>query len=107
MMAADLNLQVWLETGSSANPGMIIPYVKAPENKTLQYRLHTVKSGKQGRTVMNQSGTVTAQANVATPLVRMSVTRSAQDECHVEIVISDGHAQEKSYSFQCPTPSSS
>ncbi|MCI2808748.1 curli-like amyloid fiber formation chaperone CsgH [Eoetvoesiella caeni] len=104
MMAADLNLQVWLETGSNTHPNVIIPYVQTPESRTLQYSLHTVKSGKQGRTEMRQAGTVTAQANVATPLVRMSITRQSQDSCHIEIVISDGQVLKKTYSFECPVP---
>ena len=103
-MSADLNLQVWLETAARTNPSVIVPYLQSSENRTLRYRLHTVKKGRQGRTELTQAGTVTAQANVATPLVRMSVTRSAQDECHIEIVISDGQQLEKTYSFECPLP---
>lgn len=105
MMAADLNLQVWLETAAHTNPSTIVPYVQSTDSRTLQYSLHTVKSGRQGRTEMRQAGTVTAQANVATPLVHMTLTRSAQDECHIEIVISDGRKLEKTYSFECPPPS--
>jgi len=36
--------------------------------------------------------------------VRMSVTRSRQDYCHIEIVISEGRSTGQGYHFECPAP---
>ena len=106
-MNADADIQVWLETAARTNPEIIVPYVQATGNKILQYSVRTVREGAHGRSDMAQSGAVTVQANVATPLVRMSVTRGKQDYCHIEIVISEGHAAGRDYHFECPAPKES
>jgi curli production protein len=103
-MNADADIQVWLETAARTNPEIIVPYVRTAASKTLRYDVRTVQEGANGRSNMAQSGAVTVQANVATPLVRMSVTRSRQDYCHIEIVITEGHSTRQDYHFECPAP---
>jgi len=104
-MHADADIQVWLETGAHAAaspPGLIIPYVKSAEAGVLRYRLRTVREGRQGKAVLVQTGVVDVRADVATPLLRMTVTRENEDLCRIELVLSDQHNPDRTYQFDCP-----
>lgn len=101
-MNADADIQVWLETVARTQPTIIVPYLRSSEAVTMRYRLHTVRTSQDGRSELTQSGTVQARPREATPLSRLSVSRQANDECRIDLVLSSPKTQEKRYSFECP-----
>lgn len=105
MLAANVNLQVWLDTVPGTHPAVIIPYVRSPQDSIVQYRLTVVRRGPGGSSAIGQSGEVQAAADHATALSRFSLNVGAQDECRIEITIIAGdHAtgSHGTYRFDCP-----
>ncbi|HUG58058.1 MAG TPA: curli-like amyloid fiber formation chaperone CsgH [Candidimonas sp.] len=101
-MTADSDIQVWLETFSKTQPVVIVPYVKSTENVTLRYKVRTVKEGNGGKSVMGQGGVVSITANVPAALSRMSLSRSPNDECQIDLVLSEAGYADRKYHFDCP-----
>jgi curli production protein len=101
-MNADTDIQVWLETFSRTQPGVIVPYVMSSEKKRLRYQIRTVKTGKSGNSVLGQGGAVTLMADVPTALSRMAISRSRNDKCRIDLVITEAGEQDRNYQFACP-----
>lgn len=102
MMAADVNLQVWLETVPDTHPSVIIPYVQAPTNGTLQYQLNTIKQGRSGSSRISQSGGVQIHANEPTALSRFSISVGKDDQCRIELILIANGDPAGTYNFDCP-----
>lgn len=101
-MTADSDIQVWLETFAKTQPSVIVPYIRTNENMTLRYKVRTVKKGNGGKSVIGQGGVVTVLANVPAALSRMSLSRSPDDECEIDLVLSESGSADRSYHFKCP-----
>lgn len=101
-MNADADIQVWLETLTRTQPGVIIPYVMSSEQKRLRYQIRTVKSGKGGNATLGQGGTVTLKPDVPTALSRMAISRSENDTCRIDLVITETGQKDRNYQFACP-----
>lgn len=102
MMAADTNLQVWLDTLPGTQPSVIIPYVQSHEDGTVQYQLSAIKQGLSGISTISQSGGVRLKANTPTALTRFSLSVGAQDQCKVELVLFANGNPAGTYKFACP-----
>ncbi|CAM5782643.1 curli-like amyloid fiber formation chaperone CsgH [Castellaniella caeni] len=104
MMAADVNLQVWLDTVPGTRPSVMIPYVKSHEAGVIQYQLHATRKGAGGTSSINQSGDVRVQAGHPTALTQFSMSLGAQDQCKIELTLfANGH-ETGTYQFDCPRP---
>ncbi|SHI36688.1 curli-like amyloid fiber formation chaperone CsgH [Pollutimonas bauzanensis] len=101
-MAADSDIQVWLETFAKTQPAVIVPYVKSTENMTLRYKVRAVRQGSGGKSVLGQGGVVTIVANVPAALSRMSLNRSPADDCQIDLILTESGAGERRYHFDCP-----
>ncbi len=101
-MTADNDIQVWLETFAKTQPTVIVPYVKSSENTTLRYKVRTIKEGDSGKSVMGQGGVVSTVANTPVALSRMSLNRSPNDQCTIDLVLSESGSPDRSYHFDCP-----
>ncbi|HET8704325.1 curli-like amyloid fiber formation chaperone CsgH [Castellaniella sp.] len=102
MMAADLNLQVWLDSGTGAQAGTVVPYVQSPEDRAIDYRLQAIKQGPSGTSQITQSGSVALQANQPTALTRFSMSLGTHDQCQIELLIFSQGVQAGTYRFTCP-----
>jgi curli production protein len=101
-MNADADIQVWLETFARVRPSVIVPYIKSTETRMLRYRLHTIKKGPQGRSEISQGGVVNAPADVPVALSRMSVNQGDNDECLIDLTLSEAGHADRNYHFDCP-----
>ncbi len=101
-MSADSDIQVWLETFGKAQPIVIVPYVKSDENTTLRYSIRAVKQSSGGRSVMGQNGTIIVAADKPTALSHMSLNRSWDDECRIDLILSERGSRDRRYHFECP-----
>ncbi|PLC52617.1 hypothetical protein CR155_17665 [Pollutimonas nitritireducens] len=101
-MVADSNIQVWLETFAKAQPAVVVPYVRSSADTTLRYKVRTVKKSDTGKTVIGQGGVVTVLANVPAALSHMSLSRTPNDECEIDLVLSEAGAADRNYHFKCP-----
>lgn len=102
MVAADVNLQVWLDTVPGTHPAMVVPYVKSQTDSQIQYRLTVVKRGLGGSSNIGQSGQVQAQAGRPTELSRFSLNLGAHDECQIELILISNNQPAGTYRFECP-----
>ncbi len=102
MMAADLNLQVWLDSGTGAQAGMIVPYVQSPEHRMIDYRIQAVRQGPSGTSRIMQSGSVDLPADQPTALTRFSMSIGSRDQCQIELLILSQGVQAGTYRFACP-----
>lgn len=102
MMAADMNLQAWLDTVPDARPGVVIPYVQSHENGIVRYQLVATKHGASGTSAINQSGDVMLKADTPTALTRFSLSVGAQDQCKIELVLFAHGNPAGTYQFDCP-----
>jgi curli production protein len=102
MMAADANLQVWLETVPNTRPSVIIPYVRSKESGNLHYTLNAVKQGLGGSSRIGQSGGVRIQANQPTALSRFSLNVGKHDQCRIELILVENGNPAGTYHFDCP-----
>ncbi|MDY0308457.1 MAG: curli-like amyloid fiber formation chaperone CsgH [Castellaniella sp.] len=101
MMAADLNLRVWLGSGADAQAGMIVPYVQSPAHRIIDYRIRVIKQGPSGTSRIAQSGSVDLPAGRPTALTRFSISIGAHDQCQVELLIFSQGIQAGTYRFAC------
>jgi curli production protein len=101
-MVGDSNIQVWLETFAKSQPAVVVPYVRSTADMTLRYKLRTVKKSGSGKSVIGQGGVVTVQANVPAALSQMSLSRSPNDECEIDLVLSQAGVADRNYHFKCP-----
>ena len=102
MMAMDAGPQVWLDTVPGTRPGIIIPYVRSPEDGTLRYQLSAVRQGRSGTSSLQQSGSVPLRADTPTALTRFSLSVGERDQCRIELVLyANGHPA-GTYTFACP-----
>ena len=101
-MVADSNIQVWLETFAKAQPAIVVPYVRSSADTTLRYKVRTVKKSDTGKTVIGQGGVVTVLANVPAALSHMSLSRTPNDECEIDLVLSEAGVADRNYHFKCP-----
>ncbi|CAM5218589.1 Curli assembly protein CsgC OS=Castellaniella defragrans OX=75697 GN=HNR28_002560 PE=3 SV=1 [Castellaniella defragrans] len=107
MMAADLNLQVWLETVPDTHPSLVIPYIRSPEDGAVQYQLAATRSGRSGTSSISQGGVVHANANQPTALSQFSLSGvESADRCTIEITLTTRQEPAKTYRFACPRPGS-
>lgn len=101
-MNADTNIQVWLETAAQSPPGIIIPYVRTAEDEKLHYQVRAVRTGPSGRSTLSQGGVIQTRAGIAAALGSMSVSRQPNDECKVDVVLSEHNTGYRNYHFACP-----
>lgn len=101
-MIADNDIQVWLETFARTQPTVIVPYVKSSENLTLRYKVRTTREGDGGKSVMGQGGIVSTVANIPVALSRLSLNRSPNDQCKIDLVLSRPGSADRNYHFECP-----
>jgi hypothetical protein len=102
MMAANVNLQVWLTTVPDTRPAVVIPYVRSPRDSRLRYRVNVSKRGPGGSSTIGQGGDVQARADQPTPLSQFSVDVGARDQCHIEITLLADGQPAGTYHFDCP-----
>ncbi|TAM89493.1 MAG: hypothetical protein EPN41_03595 [Candidimonas sp.] len=102
MMAADMNLQVWLETVPNTHPSIVIPYVQSARSGQLQYQLQAIKQGRGGSSRIGQSGGVHLRANQPTALSRFSLSLGEHDQCRIELVLVENGQAAGTYHFDCP-----
>ncbi|MBV2182086.1 MAG: hypothetical protein KUL86_12755 [Castellaniella sp.] len=102
MMAADTNLQAWLDTVPGTQPSVVIPYVQSRENGIVRYQLSATKQGLGGISTINQSGDVQLKANTPTALTRFSLSVGERDQCKIELVLFANGNPAGSYQFECP-----
>jgi len=101
-MNIDADIQVWLETMNRNQAAVIVPYVQSTQDKTLAYAVRAVKEGPNGRSVLSQGGTLHVPANVPTALGRMSLSWGAQDDCGIDLKLSEKGTAQRNYHFACP-----
>ncbi|HEU0231528.1 MAG TPA: curli-like amyloid fiber formation chaperone CsgH [Burkholderiaceae bacterium] len=102
MMAADINLQVWLETVPNTHPSVIIPYVRSKESGNLHYTLRAVKQGLGGSSRIAQSGGIQVLANQPVALSRFSLSVGKNDQCRIELILVENGNPAGTYHFDCP-----
>lgn len=102
MMAADVNLRVWLETVPDTHPSVVIPYVQSTESGQLQYQLRAIKQGRGGSSRIGQSGGVHVHANQPTALSRFSLSLGEHDQCRIELILVENGHPAGTYHFDCP-----
>lgn len=101
-MVADMDLQVWLETVANTRPSVVIPYVRSAEGGDLRYRLTAVRQGRDGSSLISQSGGVRLQAGAPTALTRFSLSIGNDDDCHIELLLIANGVASGTYRFDCP-----
>ncbi len=101
-MTTDSDIQVWLETFAKTQPVVIVPYVSSTVDVTLRYKLRTVKQSNKGKSIIGQGGVVAISANVPAALSRMSLNTSPNDECQIDLVLSQAGSADRRYHFDCP-----
>jgi curli production protein len=101
-MNADADIQVWLETLSRTQPGVIVPYVMSTEQKHLGYRIRATNSGKHGSSTLGQGGSVTLTPDVPAALSRMAISHASGDNCQINVVLTEAGKQDRNYQFACP-----
>jgi len=101
MMNADADIQVWLETFSQTPPGIVVPYVRPPHDATLHYRVLVVKQGHTGRSLISQAGMVQTQASIPAALGHISVSHEPEDECHIDLILSERGSNALNFRFPC------
>jgi curli production protein len=106
MMAADMNLQVWLDALPGTQPSVIVPYVQSRNGGTLRYQLSATRHGRSGSSSIQQSGDVRLQAHRPTALTRFSLSVGAQDQCSIELILFANGNPAGTYRFPCPAASS-
>jgi curli production protein len=102
MLAADVNLQVWLDTLPDTHPSVVIPYVQSPEEGIIQYQLRATKLGRSGHSTISQSGGMRLRANQPTALTRFSLSVGQQDQCKIELILFANGNPAGTYQFDCP-----
>ena len=101
-MIADADMNVWLETLSASQPSVIVPYVQSAADRRVTYRVKVIKEGKSGRSEISQGGSVFMQASRATALGRMSMSVGEQDNCRIEVTLTEAGKPAGEYQFDCP-----
>jgi len=101
-MNADADIQVWLEQVAKPQPAVIVPWVKSSADRILHYQVRTVKVDSSGTSDMRGAGVVHVIAGVPAPLGRMSVSRTGESECHVDLILSEPGLPARAYHFACP-----
>ncbi|HLR13512.1 MAG TPA: curli-like amyloid fiber formation chaperone CsgH [Burkholderiaceae bacterium] len=87
MLAADLDLQVWLDTIPDSQPVTMVAYVESPQVQELSYRLTTSKQGPAGSARLSQGGRVNVPAGQPTVLTQFSMTLGEHDACTIRLVL--------------------
>lgn len=103
-MNADADIQVWLETIAKAQATIITPHVQSNVDQQVQYQITTTQEGQSGRSSIGQSGTISLKHDISTPLSRLTIRRSPDDTCQIELILHESakNGQDKSYTFLCP-----
>lgn len=102
IMAADINLQVWLETDAAAHPPIVTPYVQSAVSQRIQYQLQMTMQGRSGSSRVGQGGSVLAPAGQATALSQLSISVGQGIACQIELTLSSDSMDSSSYHFDCP-----
>lgn len=102
MLAADVNLQVWLETVPDTHPSVVIPYVQSSSSGNLDYSLTATKKGPGNSSKVAQSGGIRVVANQPTALSHFSLSVSKEDQCQIELVLIQNGTPAGTYRFDCP-----
>lgn len=101
-MAADIDLQAWLEKDSISHPPIVTPYVQSTESRRFDYKVIVISQGRGARAQLSQNGSVLAQAGQATALPPFSISVDSNEKCRVELVLITEHDAAKNYYFDCP-----
>lgn len=105
-MDTDINLQIWLETGTVSHPALIVPYVQSKRDQIIRYRVASLNEGRNGSTRIKQAGQTQVVANQPTALTHLTIARTATDHCLITIVVDTVQGEQKTYRFECPKPRS-
>lgn len=101
-MNADSDIQVWMERLGQAQPAVMVPYVQSTKSRNLRYKLRAVKTGREGRSMIGQGGSVHVLAGQPVPLGRMSIRYGPQDECTIDVVLYEQGQETQYFDFSCP-----
>ncbi|HZW20245.1 curli-like amyloid fiber formation chaperone CsgH [Noviherbaspirillum sp.] len=102
-MIADMDLQVWLATQErSAQPALVVPYVRTDKDAHLNYSMEVVKRGAAGSSRIRQGGSINAIAGTPTALAQVAVDVKPDDACYIEVMLRYAGAMHGPYRFDCP-----
>ncbi|HEX7387130.1 MAG TPA: curli-like amyloid fiber formation chaperone CsgH [Castellaniella sp.] len=102
MVAADINLQVWLETVPDTHPAVVVPTVVSKVDETLRYQVKVAQAGAGGSSSVSQGGSATVRAGQPTALSRFSLNVGAHDRCTIQLIIAANGHTIGTYQFECP-----
>ncbi|WP_292931387.1 curli-like amyloid fiber formation chaperone CsgH [Noviherbaspirillum sp.] len=101
-MAADANLQVWLDTQANMGQTLLVPYVKTVTDRQINFRLDVIQRGSGGTSRISQQGLVKAMAKAPTSLGRVALGVQGNSECSIELELKENGAELGVYHFDCP-----
>jgi hypothetical protein len=81
---------VHIKTTSKDGLQTVVPYLEAQAAATLRYRLVSTKSGKAGRSVTSQEGTVEAACCLPQPLATLKLSVAPSDHYVISVTLFDG-----------------
>lgn len=100
-MAADINLQAWLEMDTAAHPPIVTPYVQSAQSLRIDYKILVIRRGRGGSAQVGQGGSVVTRAGQASALSQFSISVGRDDECRIELTLITSRADSR-YQFECP-----
>lgn len=96
-------IEVWLEWRQRPRAAVVMPYVRAHEQKRIDYRLVIKRQGKAGATHIQHSGDLVLQPHLAKALGELRVNRDPGDTCTVWVSVSErGEEKAVERSAECP-----
>jgi outer membrane usher protein FimD/PapC len=103
-MIADADLQVWLDTQSTASQTVMIPYVKSVNDIEINYRMELVQQAGGSTSRVSQQGQMAAAAAQPTAVARIAVGQQKGGECRIELVLRNNSNNKELgiYRFECP-----
>lgn len=101
-MTDGAGIDLWLDWQMQSRPAVVVPYARAKTETAVRYRILLKRKGASGVSQIAQGGNAVLRPDAASPLTRMAVTRSPQDECSVEVSLEAGGRPAASKVFDCP-----
>lgn len=95
-------IDLWLDVSMQRGAQVVVPYLRASVRAEARYRVQVLRAGPAGRSEINQFGNVTLQPDIASSLGQVSVNRSLDDNCRVEIRLFEGDREVTAREFDCP-----
>lgn len=95
-------IDLWLEVSMKSGTQVVVPYARASVDAQAGYQVLVLREGSAGKSEIRQSGNVSLQPGVASPLGQVSVNRTPNDSCRVEIRLFEGVRQTVARDFDCP-----